>query len=63
MLLELDGVSTVDGFERLMPPPLERASAVWVGGSTVAYLSTLKWFTRDNYDDGGPVAVHQKCMF
>ena len=58
-LLELEGVSSVDSLERLMPIPPERAGVVWEGGSMVAGASGLAWFTREGYEESGPEAAQR----
>ena len=44
--------------------PPERLYSVWLGGSTLASLSTFQgmWVTKFEYDDSGPAIVHRKCF-
>ncbi len=44
--------------------PSDRKYSVWLGGSILACLSTFKdmWITREDYNECGPLIVHQKCM-
>lgn len=41
--------------------PPERLYSVWIGGSIIGSLSTAKtrFFTKEEYDEKGPVAIHQ----
>jgi actin len=43
--------------------PPERKHYAWLGGSTLAALSTFQqmWITKEEYDDHGPGIVHAKC--
>jgi actin-related protein len=42
----------------------ERKYSVWIGGSTIASLSTFQtmWVTRAEYDELGASIVHRKCF-
>lgn len=42
----------------------ERKYSVWIGGSTLASLTTFQqqWITRTEYDEIGPRIIHQKCF-
>jgi len=48
---------------RVIAPP-ERKYSVWIGGSILASLNTFQsnWITREEYEEGGPQIVHQKCF-
>ncbi|KAF4676276.1 Actin, aortic smooth muscle [Perkinsus chesapeaki] len=48
---------------KVVAPP-ERKYSVWIGGSTLASLSTFQqmWITREEYDEVGPTIVHRKCF-
>lgn len=42
----------------------KREFSVWVGGSTLASLSSFQymWITQQEYDEMGPKIVHRKCF-
>eukprot|EP01083_Nonionella_stella_P147172 463906_1 len=42
----------------------ERKYSVWIGGSTIASLSTFQtmWVTKAEYDESGAGIVHRKCF-
>lgn len=44
--------------------PPERKYSVWIGGSTLASLSTFRsrWISREEYNELGPGIVHTKCF-
>jgi len=48
---------------RVHAPP-ERKYSVWIGGSTLASLSSFSkmWLTRDEFNESGPALVHTKCF-
>ncbi|KAF4677984.1 Actin, aortic smooth muscle [Perkinsus olseni] len=48
---------------KVVAPP-ERKYSVWIGGSTLASLSTFQqmWITKEEYDEVGPTIVHRKCF-
>ncbi|XP_064595283.1 uncharacterized protein LOC135461926 isoform X2 [Liolophura sinensis] len=48
---------------KVVAPP-ERSFSVWIGGSILASLSTFAplWITSAEYEETGPVIVHQKCF-
>ncbi|XP_019387646.1 PREDICTED: beta-actin-like protein 2 [Crocodylus porosus] len=48
---------------KIIAPP-ERKYSVWVGGSTLASLSTFQqmWISKLEYDESGPCVVHRKCF-
>lgn len=48
---------------KVFAPP-ERKYSVWIGGSTLASLSTFKnrWISREEYNEVGPNLVHVKCF-
>eukprot|EP00105_Crassostrea_gigas_P016413 XP_011433787.1 PREDICTED: actin, cytoplasmic [Crassostrea gigas] len=48
---------------KIIAPP-ERAQSVWIGGSTLANLSTFQhmWISKQEYDESGPPIVHRKCF-
>ena len=48
---------------KVIAPP-DRKYSVWIGGSTLASLSSFQhlWITRKEYDESGPSIVHQKCV-
>mmetsp|Transcript_92971 Transcript_92971/g.161585 ORF Transcript_92971/g.161585 Transcript_92971/m.161585 type:complete len:403 (+) Transcript_92971:46-1254(+) len=48
---------------KVFAPP-ERKYSVWIGGSTLASLSTFKnrWISREEYNEVGPNIVHVKCF-
>jgi len=41
----------------------ERKYAVWVGGSTLASLSTFasSWVSKEDYEEHGAAVIHRKC--
>eukprot|EP01124_Arcella_intermedia_P037183 TRINITY_DN989_c1_g4_i1.p1 TRINITY_DN989_c1_g4~~TRINITY_DN989_c1_g4_i1.p1 ORF type:complete len:362 (-),score=68.22 TRINITY_DN989_c1_g4_i1:45-1130(-) len=43
--------------------PPERKIFPWIGGSILASLSTFQsmWISKEEYDESGPLIVHQKC--
>ncbi|KAI8804113.1 actin family [Cladochytrium replicatum] len=49
---------------RMVAPP-ERKYSVWIGGSTLASLTTFQqmWISKDEYDEMGPSIVHRKCAY
>lgn len=42
----------------------DRYFSVWLGGSTLASLSTFesKWITKEEYEENGAEIVHRKCV-
>ena len=48
---------------KIIAPP-ERKYSVWIGGSTLASLSTFRqmWISKQEYDESGPSIVHRKCF-
>ncbi|EER17482.1 actin, putative [Perkinsus marinus ATCC 50983] len=48
---------------KVVAPP-ERKYSVWIGGSTLASLSTFQqmWISKEEYDEVGPTIVHRKCF-
>uniref|UniRef100_A0A0K0DPQ2 Actin n=1 Tax=Angiostrongylus cantonensis TaxID=6313 RepID=A0A0K0DPQ2_ANGCA len=48
---------------RILASP-DREHSVWIGGSVLAYLSSFQkmWITRQEYYEGRPSIVHQKCF-
>jgi len=42
----------------------ERKYSAWIGGSTLASLSTFQqmWISKQEYDESGPSMVHRKCF-
>ncbi|KAJ2769218.1 actin, partial [Coemansia nantahalensis] len=48
---------------KIIAPP-ERKYSVWIGGSTLASLSTFQnvWVSKDEYNELGPGVVHRKCI-
>ena len=48
---------------KIIAPP-ERKYSVWIGGSTLASLSTFSqmWISKQEYDESGPSIVHRKCF-
>eukprot|EP00877_Chromochloris_zofingiensis_P001094 jgi/Chrzof1/10986/Cz05g19190.t1 len=48
---------------KVVAPP-ERKYSVWMGGSTLASLSTFQmmWIAKSEYDESGPSIVHRKCF-
>ncbi|KAF9133219.1 actin [Mortierella sp. GBA39] len=48
---------------KIYAPP-ERKYAAWIGGSTLAALSTFQnlWVSKQEYDESGPSIVHRKCF-
>ena len=48
---------------KVIAPP-ERKYSVWIGGSILASLSTLKKMSisKPEYDESGPSIVHRKCF-
>jgi actin beta/gamma 1 len=44
--------------------PSERKHSAWIGGSTLASLSTFQqmWISKQEYDESGPSIVHRKCF-
>ncbi|XP_010507695.1 PREDICTED: putative actin-9 [Camelina sativa] len=42
----------------------ESESSVWIGGSTLAALSSFHqmWVTKDEYDESGATIVHKRCI-
>uniref|UniRef100_A0A2K5N978 Actin, cytoplasmic 1 n=1 Tax=Cercocebus atys TaxID=9531 RepID=A0A2K5N978_CERAT len=48
---------------KIIAPP-ERRYSVWIGGSTLASLSTFQqmWISRQEYEDSGPSILHHKCF-
>ncbi|KAB5534892.1 hypothetical protein DKX38_017978 [Salix brachista] len=44
--------------------PPERKYSVWIGGSTLASLSTFQqmWISKAEYNESGPSIVHRKCF-
>ncbi|KAF5320743.1 hypothetical protein D9619_001206 [Psilocybe cf. subviscida] len=44
--------------------PAGRKHSVWIGGSILASLSTFQsmWISRAEYDERGPLIVHQRCL-
>merc|ERR1712061_732303 len=48
---------------KIIAPP-ERKYSVWIGGSTLASLSTFQqmWISKQEYDECGPSIVHRKCF-
>jgi len=42
----------------------EREFCSWIGGSILSSTSTFSsmWITKEEYQDGGPSIVHQKCL-
>ena len=58
---ELSGMTTSD--VKVIARP-ERKYSVWIGGATLAALSSFQEMTisRDDYDECGPQIVHRKCF-
>ena len=48
---------------RIIATP-ERKYSVWIGGATLASLSTFQqmWISKHEYDEAGPGIVHRKCF-
>jgi len=48
---------------KVLAPP-ERKYSVWIGGGTMAGLSSFQqmWITKGEYDESGPTIVHRKCQ-
>ncbi|VDI57152.1 Hypothetical predicted protein [Mytilus galloprovincialis] len=48
----------------IAPPERKYMFSVWIGGSILASLSTLKqmWICKQEYDESGPSIVHRKCF-
>lgn len=44
--------------------PPERKYSVWIGGSILASLSSMKgkWISRQEYDESGPSIMYKKCF-
>jgi len=63
MRKELAAVVPASVKVKVVVPP-ERKYSVWIGGSTLASLSTFapQWISKDEYDEQGPTIVHQKCF-
>eukprot|EP00253_Pinus_taeda_P000681 PITA_00681 len=53
-----------DGMKIKVVAPPERKYSVWIGGSTLASLSTFQqlWVTRAEYDECGSSIVYRKCF-
>ena len=48
---------------KIIAPP-ERKYSVWIGGATLASLSTFRqmWISKQEYDESGPFIIHRKCF-
>ena len=46
---------------KVIAPPDRRYSS-WIGGGTLASLSTIQWITKEEYDEAGPSIIHRKCF-
>jgi actin beta/gamma 1 len=48
---------------KVIAPP-ERRYSSWMGGSSLAGLSTFQdmWISKQEYDESGPSIVHKKCF-
>jgi actin-related protein len=51
--------SLLPGQVRILAPP-ERKYSAWIGGSILACLAPARWMSKEEYDESGPLWVHQK---
>ncbi|XP_022096767.1 actin-15B-like [Acanthaster planci] len=63
MQKEITALAPPDLEIKIITPP-ERKYSVWIGGSTLASLSTFQqmWISKQEYDESGPSIVHCKCF-